>query len=843
MKFLFLKNWQGFLAFLALLTGIAFFSSGVVTGVAANWAHFSAMQKLYGIQFLFCLACLASFFIYLRQTQKTGQMGQAGPGSQGAFFVAAVTTGALLALIGQVYQTGASPWSLFALWAALMLPMLLAAPNAALALLWCVVFNTAWLLYVNNNLVPFFRHYPQAMAYAGVNLALLAVAEFNLARLQDRFRIVPRFLGFVCTWPLLGMPNIFGSNADSAAYLVLLEWCLPVAVFAAGFWFYSRKKQDFFMLANLVGFLSAYVLIRSLEIFDKLLMDSFVSILPIAGLVLLTAGLGARAINRLYRQAYPASTKSIWPVQLLLVCVTLIVSLLVALFLAVQEIPFLASGVIMLLAGVGLYFAGKGNSQRDALVSGVLVLMGLGMLGFSLLETYDIWSGHSREKNAFRLHALAIAVVCMAVYIPFRVVWVRFLCASQAISLVLLVLATYLVADISEFETVFSLLSYHTVPWMTLAATLLFLYASEKNQAGLQPLAWALAMATLVLIFMETLMLIEVLDGFPAFNLLEVIMGTLKTMFSFRVSSWPHIIFQLLPAALIVWGMRKEPAARWFKWIAAILVFLLCLNWGMGHGITYSLILVLLAYPCRDRVLAGLGVLGLIIFMGLFYYQLQLSLLNKALLLLVTGLVLLAIAIALRHYIMPVRQEPGLDGTQTGAGSARVSGKTGRYWLPVMTALSAALVLAVANWGIWSNETILRTGQRVILPLAPVDPRSLMQGDYMALNFELIGQLSKARQSRDNTGYEYAILESDENGVFSLAGISQNYPDMILANQKTVVMRYKTDGYRVSLSSHEYFFPEGKADHFAQAKYGEFRVNKKGKALLSGLLDENLNRL
>ncbi|MFX7329222.1 GDYXXLXY domain-containing protein, partial [Acinetobacter baumannii] len=33
------------------------------------------------------------------------------------------------------------------------------------------------------------------------------------------------------------------------------------------------------------------------------------------------------------------------------------------------------------------------------------------------------------------------------------------------------------------------------------------------------------------------------------------------------------------------------------------------------------------------------------------------------------------------------------------------------------------------------KEMLLKEGQLVLLPLAPVDPRSLMQGDYMALRY------------------------------------------------------------------------------------------------------------
>ena len=46
-------------------------------------------------------------------------------------------------------------------------------------------------------------------------------------------------------------------------------------------------------------------------------------------------------------------------------------------------------------------------------------------------------------------------------------------------------------------------------------------------------------------------------------------------------------------------------------------------------------------------------------------------------------------------------------------------------------------MLAVANAGIWQKETLIANGRPIYIELAPVDPRSLMQGDYMALAFPL----------------------------------------------------------------------------------------------------------
>ncbi|GAA4417521.1 membrane protein [Advenella faeciporci] len=854
LKFLFLNKWQGFLVFLSLVAGVSFASSGVVTWVAANWDYFSSLQKLYGIQLLFILACLTAFLAYWRYTRKTGQA-KAGLGSQGALFLAAVITGALLALIGQVYQTGADPWTLFAIWGALLLPFLLAAPNAVIALLWCAVINLAWQLYMDDFLSMMSRqHYYQALAFGGFNLLLLVLAESNLMRLGDRFRLVPRFLSFFCLWPLLGFDDggMYG-NPETRVTDVLV-WVVPVLVFVAGFMYYSRKRVDYFMLANLVGFLSAVVLVRSLSFFSFWRMSEL-SLFIIASLVLLTAGLGAAAINRLYRRNNPdRAHKSLWPVHLLMVCVVMVVSLLFVLFLAMMNVSFLGSGILLLLIAGVICFSGKDRSQ-EGLVSGSLALIGLGMMAASLLEIHDDFF-NPEVRAVLRLHAGAIAAVSMAVYVLFRQGWVRFLSAAQAIGLMLLVLYTFMWVDDSygAAEAAFFTLSLHSVPWLALASVVLFVGAHQYGRDGLRPLAWALAVTTLVLTVLNTLEaswepgLGQVLGPLDMFRAVLAGLSPLKT------GNWGNIVFQFLPAALVLWGTRRQEGAGRFSWLAAALVFVLCLYWGNGNGVVYGLILVLLAYQCRDRVLGGTGAIAMIGFLWMFYYQMELSLLQKAFLLLGTGLVLLTVTVACRHWLRKGQDRHALATAQAPeALHASEAPAKARGLLPLMTALGVVSVLTVANWGIWTHEAILQTGQRVVLALAPVDPRSLMQGDYMSLNFELVDHLRTAVQAtqsanKDANGQKimqgYAILSIDDKGVASLAGVSQSYPSMILADGKTVIMRYKAGPFgTVSLASHEYFFPEGQGPHFARAKYGEFRVRKDGKALLSGLLDENLNRL
>lgn len=64
----------------------------------------------------------------------------------------------------------------------------------------------------------------------------------------------------------------------------------------------------------------------------------------------------------------------------------------------------------------------------------------------------------------------------------------------------------------------------------------------------------------------------------------------------------------------------------------------------------------------------------------------------------------------------------------------------------ILIIVNLILLLGYFNWSVYQKEQTLKDGQLVLLQLAPVDPRSLMQGDYMRLNYKeasSICQMSK----------------------------------------------------------------------------------------------------
>jgi uncharacterized membrane-anchored protein len=145
-----------------------------------------------------------------------------------------------------------------------------------------------------------------------------------------------------------------------------------------------------------------------------------------------------------------------------------------------------------------------------------------------------------------------------------------------------------------------------------------------------------------------------------------------------------------------------------------------------------------------------------------------------------------------------------------------------------LAAGAVLLVLVAVNWNIVAKERIKTHGERILLELAPVDPRSLMQGDYMALRFALVRDISSEVSGS-------VPLTVDANGVATLGSE---------ADPGALRIRYRIRNRDVWLGTNAYFFEEGTARRYEAARYGEFRVDRDtGEAVLTGLRDEKFQAL
>jgi hypothetical protein len=144
---------------------------------------------------------------------------------------------------------------------------------------------------------------------------------------------------------------------------------------------------------------------------------------------------------------------------------------------------------------------------------------------------------------------------------------------------------------------------------------------------------------------------------------------------------------------------------------------------------------------------------------------------------------------------------------------------------------SAFLVFATFNYGIYQKEQIKANGETVFLEIGPVDPRSLMQGDYMRLSYAIARSQYQAKYERG-----YIVVGLDQNKIGTFKRFYEG--GEIAANEKLLHFHNKYGQMRIVPDS--FMFQEGYAKFYEQAKYAVFKFDAKGNHILVELADDKL---
>jgi len=151
-------------------------------------------------------------------------------------------------------------------------------------------------------------------------------------------------------------------------------------------------------------------------------------------------------------------------------------------------------------------------------------------------------------------------------------------------------------------------------------------------------------------------------------------------------------------------------------------------------------------------------------------------------------------------------------------------------WIIILVNL--IILLGLFNNSILQKEELLSDGQLILLELAPVDPRSLMQGDYMRLNYVLSDNINSDSISKRG----FCVVKLLENSVAKKARIQENRTPI---NDNEFLIKYTSRTWRgINIGAESYFFQEGEGDKYENAKYGGLKVDNQGNSLLIGLYDE-----
>ena len=870
---LFNLSWQRYLNLLFLLLTIGFLTSGVITLIAANLDYFSDLAKIYGLQTLLVVTVVLGIYCFIRESRRQAKEKLKWK-TYSLFFVVSVLIGGLFALVGQTYQTGADVWQLFAVWTLCQLPFLLLFPNVASALLLAATANVAFYLFNEQN-----SH--NSMCYAVlINAGLLVISElFSKAFHDQHWRILPK------VFLVLTFASLFGLIVIYDVYFYAYAWgelgrsplsSLLIAIPALiALYVYHKYRFDFInLIISVIALLGAYCFLASLLIRG---VEEGV-VLGLIGFIFTVMAI--KWLVKRYKQEYPNNKKFHWAISILWMIALLIALVTIGVWLffslGLDESSTFIVGI--LLFGIAWSITlNKDKKEYTTILAGLFFLIANSFLGFYLLVKFNdfflLFGYEYREGSNFGIFISKLIFTAIII--------VSYKLMPNSLVRILLVVQLLVYWQVS-YNLYFHRYSLNDIwfnnAWFNkiqlLISIALFYWVMRPNQSArihLKPIAWGTVLFSLWISMPSYMALpwvdyglidtdissdVMSADTMNLDNVLQVLSRQFWTHFQFDVS---HILYLLICALpLIVYALMNKHSES--KHTEAVLILLALSLFALGFvgipAILYLTALLLLVYWTDSRAFFGLLVFAFVVYLGGFYYQLSIPLLYKGALL-VSFAVIFAIVTLFLHARYKTPSQSAVENHSVFKAP---------IWLVGVFVIA---LLGAGNYKVQQFEDVLATGKPVVLKIAPVDPRSLMQGDYMVLNYAILSEIQQSQflsesneslesnesidagEANETIGIDesspsgkkaYILVHLDKNHVATFCEEQSEIPTDFKHCTPNVYLPIRYKGWLPELPSQDYFFAEGKGEHYAQAEYAEYRF-KDGILLLARLLDKDLKGL
>lgn len=274
--------------------GAALVGLGTIFWIAANWDTLGRLGRFGLLQAVVLVMCLGA----LARTSGRVPLG----------LMALLAIGALFAFFGQTYQTGADPWQLFALWAALALPLCLGVRSDVLWAPWTLVAMTAISLWVFAHVGHRWWPEPEDLLVhllgwgaALVVVGALATPSRRVTGAGDwALRTALTLAVLMITATALG--GLFGSQVAPHYGLALAALAVLGIVFAL-----PRSFDVYGLSAVALGLITLLVAGLAWRLFDRGGADP---IMPLLVLGLVAAGLLAACVAGVLRLARRQGVRS-----------------------------------------------------------------------------------------------------------------------------------------------------------------------------------------------------------------------------------------------------------------------------------------------------------------------------------------------------------------------------------------------------------------------------------------------------------------------------------------------------------------------------------------------------
>ncbi|MBW3110234.1 GDYXXLXY domain-containing protein [Bacillus sp. MCCB 382] len=661
----------------------------------------------------------------------------------------------------------------------------------------------------------------EKVALAGILIVLFYGASFLLDRVLkgahflSNWLLVSGVISFGLSVALLG--QLYNSHADS--YLLFLVWSIPALLFSV----YTRYG-GFYALTHILIHLTIYFyLFPSTPFGHWTFAHTWIAFgVGIANMLLFLI------IRKGYIHSKPLLYLSLVSANLLLI---------VTAFDNPYSALFTLFYVGILGFGVYWYF------HKETSIFIILSMFGT---GFIIIKMFELMA---RYVSSLFFFGLLLAAILLLVGSVFIVNYLRKHSASRHWTKTIFVASVTTIASVFIVASVFGLLSLFMVDvsmitLFVLATVFLVIPSTVTNWPS--PVKYSLMMTGIVIGMIASV--------FDEFSFVMFFVFAFVFYFEKRTSARFifYLLFQLNTAIFL--GQTMELGAH------ALLVVMVCLNMIAYLGLKNKQILQYGAFLSGFIALFSLTTIDLsfilhIIYCTLFffiatlcvyffrkqglhlywvsslvfwfmlivqlYYDLAWKLVHKSVLFAMLGIVFLLVAGHLDRKSGPGRKSHSILAEK----------KLGILFI-------ICLQVGWIGYQVYSNETLLQNGETVILELEPVDPRSLLQGDYVELNYS-ISQLKDI--SIDDTRSVTIVLRKNTEGIHEYSGIYRfhgkwNTPykkksgDVLLNGKVTSSW---DNNAQISYGIEHFFIPEGTGLNVQEKmKTAVVNVSNKGDGIL-----------